>query len=378
MADSFQPRAYLAHLRSRWLVAAVICGVALVSASALSYFPPRKYSASVSLIIEPPATSDPRAALAVSPIYLESLRTYEHFASSDHLFADAAEKFGLRQADEGRSLESLKRSILQVSIPRNTRILRIEATLRDPRKAHDLARHLADKTVELSRRSGQVSDIALADAARRDFTTAQNRLQSVRAALEEAMRQPPTRESLQAELTRLSERRTEVERLALSAALTVDDLQERDVRGHRDGDGASIDSGYLNSRLRASRRRSDRLQAEVDALETSIAAKAKALAERNARIDTLTGEYKEVQAASQDAASRLKGIESVTGFRSERISLLDPGFVPEKPSFPNVPLNLFVALTLAMMVSLVYLTAEFAFREKAETVVQRLPKVVGK
>ena len=49
-----------------------------------------QYTATARIVIDPPAGTDLRAAMAVSPIYLESLRTYEQFASSDSLFQKAA------------------------------------------------------------------------------------------------------------------------------------------------------------------------------------------------------------------------------------------------------------------------------------------------
>ncbi len=101
------------------------------------------------LVIEPPAGADLRAAMAVSPIYLESLKTYEHFADSDSLFQKAVRQFGL----QGRPIESLKRRVLRVQLVRNTRILEISATLPDPQKAQALAKFLAESTVETNRAS---------------------------------------------------------------------------------------------------------------------------------------------------------------------------------------------------------------------------------
>ena len=91
--------------------------------------------------------ADLRAAMAVSPIYLESLKTYEHFASSDSLFQRALEKFGVAR----HPLESVKRRVLKVQIVRNTRILEIAATLPEPVKAQALAKYIAEAAVELNR-----------------------------------------------------------------------------------------------------------------------------------------------------------------------------------------------------------------------------------
>ena len=90
MARSFTPPDYFRHLRARWRFFAVACGVAAVAVSLLL---PRKYTAVARIMIDPPAANNPRIAIAVSPMYLESLRTYELFASSDELFQQAVGHF---------------------------------------------------------------------------------------------------------------------------------------------------------------------------------------------------------------------------------------------------------------------------------------------
>jgi len=103
----------------------------------------RQYTAVTQIVIEPPAGSDLRAAMTVSPIYLESLKTYEYFAAGDQLFQKAASQFNLRAHFGARPIESIKHRVLRVGIVRNTRILEIAVTLPDAAKALALARYLA-------------------------------------------------------------------------------------------------------------------------------------------------------------------------------------------------------------------------------------------
>ena len=72
----------------------------------------RQFTATARIVIEPPAGTDLRAAMAVSPIYLESLKTYELFAASDSLFVGAAQHFHLVSPAGSQAIESLKRGIL--------------------------------------------------------------------------------------------------------------------------------------------------------------------------------------------------------------------------------------------------------------------------
>jgi uncharacterized protein involved in exopolysaccharide biosynthesis len=50
--------------------------------------------------------------------------------------------------------------------------------------------------------------------------------------------------------------------------------------------------------------------------------------------------------------------------RGERLRVIDPGIVPQRPSAPNVPLNVAAALFLALVASMVYLSLRFGFRRR--------------
>src|SRR5258708_6981859 len=86
----------LDRLRTRWRLIAVACAVAVSLSLAVSLILTKEYTAVSRIVIDPPAGSDPRASMAVSPIYLESLRSYDLFAASDDLFLKAVQRFGLR------------------------------------------------------------------------------------------------------------------------------------------------------------------------------------------------------------------------------------------------------------------------------------------
>src|SRR6266851_7284459 len=116
MPETLEMLRYVEHLRRRWRVIAVACGVAVVLAMAVALLTPARYTATARIMIEPPAGSDPRIAVAVSPIYLESLKSYELVASGDRLFLEAMEHFKLPRS---KSVNALKRSVLKASIPRN-------------------------------------------------------------------------------------------------------------------------------------------------------------------------------------------------------------------------------------------------------------------
>ena len=65
------------------------------------------------------------------------------------------------------------------------------------------------------------------------------------------------------------------------------------------------------------------------------------------------------------ALTRLRDVQSVSGTRSERLRIIDPGIVPQRPSSPDIVLTVAVACLLAAIFSLLYVTAQFAQRRRA-------------
>jgi uncharacterized protein involved in exopolysaccharide biosynthesis len=227
-------------------------------------------------MIEPPAGSDPRVTMAVSPIYLESLKSYELLASGDRLFLDALEHFKLPRS---APLNTLKRSVLKVTIPHNTKVLEISATLPDPVQAQALAFYIAEQTVKLARGVALETERDLIAEAQRRRDEARERLQQVEWAWVQLAKAPA-------------------------------------------GGGA------------------DHL-AKVDAAQ----------AEREGARDSFSA-----------AEKRLQGVRSAAGDRGERLNVVDPGVVPDRPSRPNLPLMMLAAIVVALATSVLFVSFEFNYR----------------
>jgi succinoglycan biosynthesis transport protein ExoP len=352
MPDPFDAYQYLAHLRARWRILVMVAGVAMAVSLVISLLLPKKYTARTTLIIEPPAGSDPRASTAVSPIYLESLKTYEHFASSDQLFAQTVERFHLRQGRLMASLEGLKRSVLDVEIPRNTKILEISVTLPDPQKAHDVAVYIAEEAIKINRRANRGADEDLIQDAQNSLARASQRLAEAEAARDRFSKRSPTVEGLRADVEQLRAMREEVDRLALSAELTV---AERGRGGAEPAD---------KSKALSAGSRAERLRREAADLDRRIATKQQVLADRSTQSERLENEYQDAWAIHDEIEKRVREIEASVGFRGERLNLVDPGITPERPSFPNVPLNVVAAAALGLIASLFYLTVEYSLESR--------------
>ena len=177
MPETFDAFEYLGYLKQRWsfVAKAVIAAVVLTLIAGWLMTP--TYTATATMVIEPPAGSDPRASTAVSAVYLESLKSYEEFASSDTLFAKAAAKFQLLN---GSAVETVKRRVLRVNKPQTTNVLEIAVTLPDAKQAQAMAQYLAEETVALTRSVAQVGERDARTEIETQLTQAREELEKTR------------------------------------------------------------------------------------------------------------------------------------------------------------------------------------------------------
>jgi uncharacterized protein involved in exopolysaccharide biosynthesis len=333
MTDTFDAFEYLSYLRSNWRFVAIVCGVALAIASGASLLLPKKYTATAKIVIDPPG-GDERVAVAVSPIYLESLKTYEHFASSDSLFLRALEHFGLRRSAADKPVESLKRSVLKVEIPRNTKILEIGATLPDAAKAQALALYMAQETVALSRMVSREHDQGLVKDAEKQAAEARARLDRVTADFRRTGASASV-EGLRGEI------------------YSAEALRDQLTREESSAEGT----------------RRQALEKRIEDLDREIARKRALVGERTARADILRSDRREAEDALATAEQYLRDVRGAARFRGEQLSVIDPGIVPERPSSPNIPLIVLAALFSGLVASLVFLSLRFGFeRQKRRAV----------
>lgn len=318
--ESMRP-ALLEHLLAQWRFIALACITALSIAAVAALVLPNKYTAVSRVVIDPPAGSDPRSATVVSPIYLESLRSYEFYASSDDLFLRAAKKFGLRRGAE--PIEKLKDSVLKVDIPRSTKVLEISVRWSDPKISHALALYLAEETVKLSQSVGRAGEADLTSEFERQVAEARARLaRADNAALEMARR---------GSLDRLKQQ------------LETDEQLRGKVKQFYLAEGEASDP--------SSRLLMERYRKQLDDLEREIGSSAKQLAEFAAANTAVEAERGASQAALRTAETQLAEARLAQGYRGERLRMLDPGIVPERPSSPNVPLIFAVAVLGALVLS---------------------------
>jgi uncharacterized protein involved in exopolysaccharide biosynthesis len=340
-AESVNTYRYLSFLGSRWRFIAASCAIATVLALGVTLLRSKQYTATCRILIEPPAGSDIRSALGVSPIYLESLKTYEHFAASDSLFLRALERFQLRQRFPDRPVESLKTAILKVGMVRDTKILEIKVTLPDPKTAQALAQYLGEETVKLSRSVDEEADQDLAQTIEKQEADAQARLDRSEAAWTRTIAQQPV-ERLQQDVQSGGDLKSNLQRQLLRA--------EADAAADQPAEAV------------ASRARADTLRKQLAQVDHDLTAAADLLARRLAERDRVDAERTASQEAFTTVETRLSQVRSDRGYRSERLKIVDPGIVPEQPSSPNIALRLLAALLLGLVAPVVYLTLELSYR----------------
>ena len=354
MYQSFDALEYVQYLRRRWRVVALACGVAILVVVPLSLITPKRYTATATIVIEPPGSSDSRTAIVVSPMYLESLKTYERFADSDSLFARAAAKFHLQDGGSA-AIESLKRAVLKVTKLRDTKILEIRVTLKDPRLAQAMAEYLANETVALSRAQSLDADREFIDAAEKQALAAKLQLAEVERRWASLSVKEPV-DSLQGELDAAVDLQAKLRTELVSAEANIAEYQAQEGKG---------DAQFAREQLRAEQARKVLIEKRLQEAGRSVGDLAVSMARRGAARDALQNERTVAQATFESAEKHLDDLRATAGSRGDRLRVMDPGIVPERPSSPNVPLNVAAGLLFALVASLMYLSFAFVLRRRS-------------
>jgi capsular polysaccharide biosynthesis protein len=341
VSDSFEPFQFLEYARAHVRIAAIIVAAALASSAAVSLALANRYTATAVMLIEPPGGSDPRISTAVSPVYLESLKTYEQFAASDTLFARACEKFHLLGIGSP-PIEAFKKQVLEVKKPKETKLLQLSVTLHDPKQAQAVAQFLAEQTVELNRTIAVQTDRENAQRARAE-------VERLRAERSKAQVDAATGASagldvaLEGEIKALAEVRSKL------------DVEIAEAKS----EAAEYNARRLETDAAAARAKVAILVAERDTAIRNLTAKQNQLARAKVRSEQADARLSSLDKEYESASDRAGEADAMSGMRAERIRIIDPGIVPQKPSSPNLPLNCAAALCGGAMLASIYLAVGF-------------------
>jgi uncharacterized protein involved in exopolysaccharide biosynthesis len=365
MDDRLSGIEFARYLWHNKLVIALACGTALVITAVVSALLPARYTAMASLLIEPPAGNDPRAATAVSPVYLESLKTYEHLVSSDSLFLRALDDLHLRERYSGTTIEALKQRVLRVSKPANTKIIEISATLGDPRLAQALAQYIAEDAAELNASLDRSSMEDLSHESKRIYTAATTRLEKAQHARDEFSKTMSV-ETLEKEVGNAAVLRSEVGKDLARARAGLADY-EGQQSAPMTATGSEGQPRWTEMEIAATRSRIQDLESQDRKLRQFLSENGPILEKLRQRQESLDAELKSARTDMEAAQTKLNDIQASAGLRGERLTVLDPGIVPQRQSFPNTPLNLVVACLVSLRMSVAYLAARFAYVRATRT-----------
>jgi uncharacterized protein involved in exopolysaccharide biosynthesis len=362
MADFFDPIEYLAYLRRNAKFVILAIGTAVGLTAAISFLLPNQYTATATLVIEPPSGMDPRAATAVSAIYLESLKTYEQFAASDSLFEKARQRFHLEEGPGSPATEALRRRVLRVTKLPDTKVLQIRATLRDPKEAQALVQFLAEETVALNRSVGNQGEREALTEVRKQVEEAGTKLVQAReqfnaasAGGQEAVLGDEVRDlsDLKGRLNeQLSSANTALAEFSARAGVQVNGFAAADSREN------------LQQEIAGTRARATALAAQIATVSVNLNAKAAALAAAHARTDRTTDQLRAASAEFDAMSHRANDLAVSGGLRTEQLRIIDPGIVPQAPSFPNIPLLTGAALLLSLILGLAWLSLRYGLEQQ--------------
>ncbi len=347
---------------SNRLIPAIACAVAVSAAGLISLALPKRYTATATILIEPPGGNDPRAATAVSTVYLESLKTYEHLVASDSLFATALDATDLRQKLDGDdSIDRLKKRILKVSKPVNTSLIEVAVTLPSPDDAQRFAQTLAEGAVRLNSSLDRQSEDEILLQPLQIYEEARTRRQAAEAAQAAFLAKTPVL-SLDTEVRNAIDLRDEVNldlaraRTSLAAYTGQLALPPTAKPGDDPNAWTEVQIAATNARIQALETQESKLTGFLDANLPQIE-------KLKREEEAIEAELRAARDDEEKAAIRLDDLRSSTAVRRVRITVLDPGIVPQEPSYPNLPLNLVAAALLALVGSLALIGLRFFQRQ---------------
>ena len=362
MADYFDPIDYLAYLRRNAKFAAIAIGTAVLLTAAVSFLLPKQYTATATLVIEPPAGTDPRGATAVSAIYLESLKAYEQFAASDSLFERARQKFHLDEGSGSAATEALRKRVLRVVKLPDTKVLQIKATLPDAKQSQALVQFLAEETVALNRSVENQSEHEALTEVRKQVQEAGAKLAQTRADYNAAVAEG-AESVLGDEVRNLSDLKGRLNEQLANAATSLAELSARSdaqTKGFAAGDSRE----NLQQDIAAARARSAALTTQMASVSRDLAQKASALAAVRARADQSADQLRAANTAFEAMSRRANELAGSSGLRTEQLRIIDPGIVPQQPSFPNVPLFTAIALLFSALLNLAWLSLRYGLEQQ--------------
>jgi uncharacterized protein involved in exopolysaccharide biosynthesis len=134
------------------------------------------------------------------------------------------------------------------------------------------------------------------------------------------------------------------------------------------------DGSFAREQWNASQARAALLAKRSRELQQSIQAKSSILAARTANRQALETALKVAQKSYETVAGRLVEFRAGAGTHAEQLRIIDPGTIPQRPSSPNISLNMAAALLAALILSTVWLSLAFVYGRRPVRYERPLPR----
>jgi len=218
-------------------------------------------------------------------------------------------------------------------------------TLDSPQTAQALAQYLAEETIHLSQALLRDGEADLLQEARQQMDDAKARFDAGQKAWS-AFASASSIEGLRTELESAATLRSRIRREFIQASARAADLASRPKNADPEDGIARVAT----------------LEKQLRELDREWTAKNSLLATQQTRETQLMTELETAKKALDITTNKFREVQSATGYRGERLKLIDPGVVPQRPSSPNLMLNLLAALLVAFTAAIVFVSFEFVWQ----------------
>jgi uncharacterized protein involved in exopolysaccharide biosynthesis len=208
-----------------------------------------------------------------------------------------------------------------------------------------------------------VFDTDFVGKAQKQTSEARLRLEQVQKESAELAGSSPI-EALQSEVDAAVELQGKVQQQLVATEADIAEYQQQAQAGGQ----------FAREQLQGTLARAAQLKKRSEDLARDIQQKAKTLANRVAKREQLQMETRLTQSAYEALSNRLHDLQVTAGSHAEQLRVIDPGIVPQRPSSPNVPLNVAIALFLALASSIAYLSLAFAYRRRSPDFEPAIPR----
>ena len=310
--------------------------VVMILAGAVSFFLPKTYRASTTLLIsESKMGIDGVISNFFNPRFYY---TFEGLVKNKKLLKEAMVKFGLDKAPYNLKMESFL-EMVNVGLVRNTRLITLSVELDDPVKAADIANHIASEAVTLNGRINM-------DDAGSAMRFMKEQVASVGADL---TRSEQTLMEYKAQ-SRIKELETDVETLLYTKAdlnlRRLDaEVRKREIAAlgaASDSDAQPVTAAQLDALIAS-------LDEMLSKVEADLEEKQKILAERELRIEKLLTLFDADQTSYRRVNTRLGENPTRVTEKFQEIRVIDPAIPPYYPEWPKKKLLVIIAGGLAFL-----------------------------